>query len=61
DRALMARAEQVVVVADSSKLGHVAFARICELTDVDELITDDGADGAAVAAIQEAGVQVTIV
>jgi DeoR family transcriptional regulator of aga operon len=61
DRALMARAQRVVVVADSSKLDRVAFARICELADVDELITDGGADVAAVTAIQEAGVQVTIV
>lgn len=61
NRALLARAEQVVVVADSSKLGQVAFARICELAEVDELITDDGADRAAVAAIEDAGVRVTIV
>jgi DeoR family transcriptional regulator of aga operon len=61
NRALLSRADQVVVVADSSKLGHVAFARICELADVDELITDDGADPGAVAAIREAGVRVTMV
>ncbi|HWJ51705.1 MAG TPA: DeoR/GlpR family DNA-binding transcription regulator [Solirubrobacteraceae bacterium] len=61
DRALMARADQVVVVADSSKIDHVAFARICELSEVDELITDDGVDPAAVAAIEEAGVRVTLV
>jgi DeoR family transcriptional regulator of aga operon len=61
NRALIARSEQVVVVADSSKIGHVAFARICELSDIDELITDDGADVEAVAAIREAGVEVTIV
>jgi DeoR family transcriptional regulator of aga operon len=61
NRALMARAAQVVVVADSSKLGHVAFARICELPEVDALIIDDGAGDGAVAAIREAGVQVTIV
>lgn len=61
NRALLSRAEHVVVVADSSKIGHVAFARICELTHVDELITDAGADRAAVAAVQEAGVRVTLV
>ncbi len=49
------------MVADSSKLGHVAFARICELAEVHELITDDGADRAAVATIEDAGVRVTIV
>jgi DeoR family transcriptional regulator, aga operon transcriptional repressor len=61
NRALMARAERVVVVADSSKLDNVAFARICELSEVDELITDDGADPDAVSAMQEAGVAVTTV
>jgi DeoR family transcriptional regulator of aga operon len=61
DRALLARAEQVVVVADSSKLGQVAFARICELGGVTELITDEDADADAVAAIEDAGVRVTIV
>src|SRR5689334_2598132 len=61
DRALISRAERVTVVADSSKLGNVAFARICELSEVDELITDDGADSAEVGAIEELGVQVTIV
>jgi DeoR family transcriptional regulator of aga operon len=61
DRALLSRADQVVVVADSSKLGHVAFARICELADVDELITDDGAEPGDVAAIRDAGVRVTMV
>jgi DeoR family transcriptional regulator, aga operon transcriptional repressor len=61
NRALIERADRVTVVADSSKLGKVAFARICELTDVSELITDDGADPAQVAALQERGLAVTIV
>ena len=61
DRALMARAERIIVVADSSKLTTTAFARICDLTDVEELITDDGADPDEVAAIREAGVAVTTV
>jgi DeoR family transcriptional regulator of aga operon len=61
DRALMARAARVVVVADNSKLGATAFARICDLADVDEVITDDGADRAVLAAIRESGVAVTTV
>jgi DeoR family transcriptional regulator, aga operon transcriptional repressor len=61
NRALVDRASQVTVVADSSKIGKVAFARICELTDVDELITDSDADADAIAAIQDAGVRVTTV
>ena len=39
----------------------VAFARICQLGDIDELITDDGADRAAVAALEDRGVTVTTV
>jgi DeoR family transcriptional regulator of aga operon len=61
NRALIERAGRVTVVADSSKLGKVAFARICQVTDVDELITDDGADPAAVAALEERGLTVTTV
>jgi DeoR family transcriptional regulator of aga operon len=61
NRALIARARRVVVVADSSKVGQVAFARICELGAVHELITDDAADGDAVAEIRNAGVEVTLV
>ena len=41
---MIEQARRVVVVADSSKIGKVAFARICELAQVGELITDRGAD-----------------
>jgi DeoR family transcriptional regulator of aga operon len=61
NRALLERARTVVAVADTSKLGRVAFARICPLEDVDELITDQGGDPATVAAIRDAGVVVTTV
>jgi DeoR family transcriptional regulator, aga operon transcriptional repressor len=61
DRALIERADRVIVVADSSKIGQVAFARICSLNDVGELITDSGADRQEIAALQERGLQVTIV
>jgi DeoR family transcriptional regulator of aga operon len=54
-------ARRVVVVADSSKIGKVAFARICEVGAVSELITDASADADAVSARPEAGVQVTLV
>jgi DeoR family transcriptional regulator of aga operon len=61
NQALMQRARRSIVVADSSKVGRTAFARICEIEDVHELITDAAADHDAVAAIREAGVHVTIV
>jgi DeoR family transcriptional regulator of aga operon len=52
---------RVVVVADSSKIGKIAFARICEVTAVSELITDEAADADAVRALTDAGVTVTLV
>lgn len=59
--ALVAAARRVVVVADSTKLGARAFAKICGLEDVDELLTDSGADASICASLTAAGVQVRIV
>lgn len=59
NRILIERARHVIVVADGSKIGRLAFARICEVGDVDELITDDVADAAELARIESAGVVVT--
>jgi DeoR family transcriptional regulator of aga operon len=61
NRALISRARRVIVVADSSKVGQVAFARICELGAVHEVITDEAADAGEVAVIREAGVEITLV
>ncbi|MFI0817836.1 DeoR/GlpR family DNA-binding transcription regulator [Streptomyces sp. NPDC021098] len=56
---LMARrAARVVVAADSSKLGHRAFARICALEEIGVLVTDTGATEEAIAPYTEAGVRV---
>lgn len=59
--ALIDRARRVVVVADSSKIGKVAFARICEIERAHELITDDAADPSVLATLAEVGLQVTTV
>jgi DeoR family transcriptional regulator, aga operon transcriptional repressor len=61
NRALISRARHVVVIADSSKIGQVAFARICDLDAVDQVISDVGADPAEVAALRGAGASVTLV
>jgi len=61
NRALIDRAERVVVVADSSKIGKVAFARICELDRVDELVTDTDADPNVLREIADSGVGVAVV
>lgn len=61
NRALIERARRAIVVADGSKLGRITFARICELHEIDELITDDGADPGQLAQLQEGGVRVRTV
>lgn len=59
--ALIDRARRVVVVADSSKIGRVAFAKICDLARVDEMITNADADPTLLARMADAGVRVSSV
>ena len=60
NRTMIQRARHVVVVADSSKLGRVAFAQICGLDAIEELITDEGAPARAVRELTDAGIAVTV-
>ncbi len=60
DRAFLQQARRRVVVADSSKLGLVTFARIASLDEVTDLVTDSGADPEQVASIERAGVRVVL-
>jgi DeoR family transcriptional regulator of aga operon len=61
NRTLIARAERTLVVADSSKIGRAAFARIVDAAAVEELITDRAADGDEVALLAELGLRVEAV
>jgi DeoR family transcriptional regulator of aga operon len=61
DRAVLDSASRVVVVSDGSKLGRVAFAQICPMSAVHELVTDAEADLGELAAIRDAGVVMTVV
>jgi DeoR family transcriptional regulator of aga operon len=55
---MVARAKKVVVIADSSKLGGHAFARICPITKVETLVTDSSAPPDLLTAFRTAGVEV---
>ena len=59
NRTMIGRARRVVVVADGSKVGKLALARICDIEQVHELITDASADDAELARLEAAGVTVT--
>ncbi|GAA5766921.1 glycerol-3-phosphate regulon repressor [Streptosporangium roseum] len=55
---LISRAAQVVVVADTSKIGRRAFARICPLGAIGTLITGEGLPDEDAARFADAGVKV---
>ncbi|GGK29335.1 transcriptional regulator [Pilimelia terevasa] len=55
---MVQRARRVVIIADSSKLGGHAFARICPVDRIETLVTDWGAPESVVATFREAGVTV---
>jgi DeoR family fructose operon transcriptional repressor len=46
ERAMMSSADEVIVVADSTKFSHTSLAHLCNLTDIDVLVTDDELDAA---------------
>ncbi len=60
-RVMVKQAREVIVVADSSKLGMVSPAVICNPREIDLLITDAGIDPGTVAAFAAAGIRVTAV
>ncbi|MER7505694.1 DeoR/GlpR family DNA-binding transcription regulator [Nonomuraea pusilla] len=55
---MISRAQRVVVVADSSKVGKRAFARICPLSEIDTLVTDARLPDALAHGLTDAGVRV---
>jgi DeoR family transcriptional regulator of aga operon len=60
-RAMCRRSRQVLIVADSSKIGMVSPAVVCPTTDIDILITDDGISEDAVEAFKRCDVQIVAV
>jgi DeoR family transcriptional regulator of aga operon len=52
------RAAQVMIVADASKLGQRAFARVCAAGEIDVIVTDQDADPALLSAFTERGIRV---
>ena len=60
DGYLIEAAQRVVVVADHSKLGVVALAKIAPLSKVDVFVTDEGADAETLREIEFAGVRVIV-
>ncbi len=60
ERAMMRAAEQVIVVADSTKFGHHSLAHLCRLEEVDALVVDSATPEAWRQKVLDAGVTLYI-
>src|SRR5436853_47080 len=60
DRAFATAAQQVVVLADHTKIGQETMCQTVPVARVQILITDGGSDPAEIAAIREPGVDVRV-
>jgi len=61
DRAMIKASSEVILVADSSKIGGIGLTSIMLLEQVNKLITDEGAPAAFVSTLRDAGVEVILV
>ena len=59
-RAMVAAAQRVIVLADSSKIGREHLVRFAAVDDVDVLVTDSEADPAVVAELETMGIEVLV-
>jgi DeoR family transcriptional regulator of aga operon len=53
--------KEVIVLADSSKFGRRGFGKICNISQVHHIITDNNAPGNFINLIREKGIKVTLV
>lgn len=61
DRVITEAAAEIIVVADSSKIGVVGLTPILPLAKISTLITDEGAPSDFLAALRDIGVEVVVV
>jgi len=60
-RQMIKNAKKVIAVADHSKFGHIAPIKICELNDIDKILTDSRIDQALLNHVRDFGISVLTV
>lgn len=60
EQAMMKAADEVILVADSSKFGHQSLTHLCPLSDVDYVVTDSGIEREWQEKIVAAGAQLLV-
>lgn len=58
---MISASQKTIVLADSSKFGRRGFGKICNLDELDQIITDKEAPDHDVKALEEMGIEVTLV
>jgi DeoR family fructose operon transcriptional repressor len=53
--------KQVILLMDHTKYGRVSFAKVAALSEIDQILTDDGISDNALKELESAGVTVTVV
>lgn len=60
-QAMIAAARHVIVLADSSKFTIPSFCTICDVSDIQEIVTDDGIDPAVLAGLTGLNVAMRVI
>ncbi|MEJ2554781.1 MAG: DeoR/GlpR family DNA-binding transcription regulator [Anaerolineae bacterium] len=59
-RIFMDISRELIVLADSSKIGKASFFRLCDVSEVDKLVTDASADREEIRKLEQAGLEVIV-
>jgi DeoR family transcriptional regulator of aga operon len=57
---MIAAAQEVIVVTDSSKFGVRGFSKICDTSQIDKIVTDSQAPRETVSMLEENGIDVLL-
>ncbi|SMP51495.1 transcriptional regulator, DeoR family [Neorhodopirellula lusitana] len=60
EKAMIAAADQTIVLADHTKFGKVSLSQICGLQDVNRVVTDDGLDSQWKPWLESSGVELLL-
>lgn len=60
NRTMIQTAQKTIVLADSSKFGRRGFSKICDMEEVDQIITDSHVSPSIIKKIEEMGIELTI-
>lgn len=60
NKKMLRSAQRIIILADSSKFRKKSFAKICDLHQIHELITDKGITASKKKKFEEKGIKVTV-